>query len=311
MAPLILYLTVISVLTQLLDGGFGVRRHFQFHVAKICWSLNDGTIRKEVSSYYREELLSCTDMKRMALILAALLLGACVYGEPDRYRVRVVKDYPHDVDSYTQGLFFWNGGLYESTGQWGKSTFRKVNLTDGKALKRIDFDRKYFLEGSAVLDGKLYLLTWTNKVAFIYDASALKYVRTCKYEREGWGLTTDGSRLIASDGSQNLYFMDSSLRTLKVLKVTLNGRPVKYLNELEWVDGRIWANVYLTNMIFVINPDSGEVESVIDCDGLLPDKLRTRDTDVLNGIAYEPQSGKIYLTGKNWPRLYEVELRED
>ena len=141
---------------------------------------------------------------------------------------------------------------------------------------------------------------------FLKRLLLVKYSSTLGYPREGWGLTTDGKRLIASDGSSTIYFMDSSMKVLKKLKVTLDGRAVRYLNELEWIDGRIWANVYTTDTIVVINPDSGAVEATVNCAGLLPEKLRDGDTDVLNGIAY--LDGRIFLTGKNWPRMYEIEL---
>jgi len=233
---------------------------------------------------------------------------ASLHAKPIMYSVKVVKEYPHDVTSYTQGLFFHDGNMYESTGQWGKSTFRKVNINDGKPLRRLNFDRKYFVEGSVVFDGKLYILTWTDRVVFVYDPKTLSYVKTCRYSREGWVLTTDGSNLIASDGSSKLYFMDADLNVVRTLKVTLNGSAVKFLNELEYIDGKVWANVYLSDLIYVIDPKSGKVESVVSCKGLLPKKLRREDTDVLNGIAYDSVNGKLYLTGKNWPRLYEVEL---
>ena len=248
-------------------------------------------------------------MKRFCLIALALLLAAgCTDAKVREYRLRVVKEYPHDADSYTQGLFFHGGKLYESTGRHGTSTFRTVDLATGKVLTRLDFDRKYFVEGSVMLDGVLYILTWTNRLAFRYDAETLEYQRSLRYPREGWGLTTDGKQLIASDGSSKLYFLDKELKVKRELTVKLNGRPVRYLNELEWIDGRIWANVYTTDLILIINPQNGNVEGQVDCQGLLPDKLRGPETDVLNGIAV--LDGRIFLTGKNWPRLYEVELIE-
>lgn len=246
-------------------------------------------------------------VKAAILLLAALSLSLCCLAKgPEQYKLKVVKEYPHDTGSYTQGLFFNGDQLYESTGQYGESTFRKVDLETGKALNTIKFARKYFIEGSVMLGDRLYILTWTNKVAFIYGASDLKYSKTYTYPREGWGLTTDGKRLIASDGSSKLFFMNSDYVQERSVNVTLNGRPVRYLNELEWIDGKVWANVYMTDAIVIINPDTGVVEAVINCQGLLPEKLRTRDTDVLNGIAYH--DGHIYLTGKNWPKLYEVKL---
>ena len=225
----------------------------------------------------------------------------------ERYKIEVVKAYPHDTGSYTQGLFWHDGSLYESTGLNGKSTFRKVDLQSGQALTKLPFNKKYFVEGSVILGDKLYILTWTNKVIFIYDANTLEYRSTYSYPREGWGLTTDGRSLISSDGSSRIYFLTPELKFERSINVTLNGRAVRYLNELEWIDGRIWANVYTTDTIVIINPDTGIVEATVDCEGLLPERLRTSDTDVLNGIAVDSE-GRIFLTGKNWPELYEVKL---
>lgn len=225
----------------------------------------------------------------------------------ERYKIEVVKAYPHDTGSYTQGLFWHDGSLYESTGLNGKSTFRKVDLQSGQALTKLPFNRKYFVEGSVILGDKLYILTWTNKVIFIYDANTLEYRSTYSYPREGWGFTTDGKSLISSDGSSRIYFLTPELKFERSINVTLNGRAVRYLNELEWIDGRIWANVYTTDTIVIINPDTGIVEATVDCEGLLPERLRTSDTDVLNGIAVDSE-GRIFLTGKNWPELYEVKL---
>ena len=225
----------------------------------------------------------------------------------ERYKIEVVKAYPHDTGSYTQGLFWHDGSLYESTGLNGKSTFRKVDLQSGQALTKLPFNKKYFVEGSVILGDKLYILTWTNKVVFIYDANTLEYRSTYSYPREGWGLTTDGKSLISSDGSSRIYFLTPELKFERSINATLNGRAVRYLNELEWIDGRIWANVYTTDTIVIINPDTGIVEATVDCEGLLPERLRTYDTDVLNGIAVDSE-GRIFLTGKNWPELYEVKL---
>lgn len=238
------------------------------------------------------------------------MLLSCGEKAVKEYTVEVVARYPHDTESYTQGLFFNEGQLYESTGIKGKSTFRKVDMQTGKALRRLDFDKKYFVEGSVMFDGNLYVLTWESRVAFVYDARTLEYKSSWKYPREGWGLTTDGKQLIASDGSATLFFMDENFALKRRLIVKHEGRPVRWLNELEYIDGKIWANVYTTDQIVIINPKDGNVEGIIDCRGLLPNHLRTPQTDVLNGIAYDPQTKKIYLTGKNWAELYEVRLIE-
>lgn len=249
--------------------------------------------------------------KRIMIFLSvALAFVSCSEAKVREYRLEIVAEYPHDTDSYTQGLFFQDGQMYESTGSYGKSTFRKIDIETGDALKRLDFDRKYFVEGSVMFKDNLYILTWETKVAFIYDAQTLEYKSTWKYPREGWGITTDGKQLIASDGSPYLFFMDDQFALDRKQIVTLNEKPIRWLNELEYIDGKVWANVYTTDDIVIINPKNGKVEGVIDCRGLLPKSLRTPDTDVLNGIAYDPQTKKIYLTGKNWPKLYEVRIVE-
>lgn len=251
-------------------------------------------------------------MRRISCIIVLLLVffSSCTGEEVKRYKLEVVKEYPHDVNSYTQGLFFENGQLFESTGQYGMSTFKMVDLETGKASKKLDFGSKYFVEGSVILGKELFILTWENKLAFIYDAETLEYKTAYSYPREGWGLTTDGKQLIASDGSSKLYFLDTQFNKQSELNVTFDGRPINYLNELEYIDGKIWANVYTTDMIVIINPKTGRVEATIDCTGLLPRSMRTSQTDVLNGIAYDAEADKVYLTGKNWKRLYEIKLVE-
>ena len=249
-------------------------------------------------------------MKRFYILFAVALavLGSCGCGKLKKYTVEVVKEYPHDVTSYTQGLFFHDGQMYESTGMHGESTFRKVDLETGEALSRIDFDKQYFIEGSVVFRDSLYILTWENNAAFKYDLNSLKLSSAWSFPREGWGITTDGEQLIASDGSSFLYFMDENYQVTRRVMVRRDGHPVRWLNELEYIDGKVWANVYTTDDIVIINPQDGKVEAVVDCTGLLPRSLRDRNTDVLNGIAYNAADGKIYLTGKYWPRLYEVKL---
>ena len=244
----------------------------------------------------------------VCLMVPLLLCAASCNAKVREYKVKVLEEFSHDVSAYTQGLSFDGDRFIETTGQFGESSIRLVDLKSGKVLRKLDFAKKYFAEGSVVLDGKLFILTWLNKVAFVYDAQTLEYEKTYSYPREGWGLTTDGKRLIASDGSSRLYFLDKDFKTVGSVDVMMDGRPVKYLNELEWIDGKVWANVYMTDMIVVIDPSDGKVESVIDCSGLLPKKLRTTKTDVLNGIARDPADGSIYLTGKYWPRLYKIEL---
>ena len=244
------------------------------------------------------------------IILMSLLILSCADAQVKEYSLEVVAEYPHDTESYTQGLFFHDGQMYESTGLHGKSTFRMVDMQTGEAVKRLDFDDKYFVEGSVMWKGNLYILTWETKMAFIYDAATLEYKSSWKYPREGWGITTDGKQLIASDGSAYLYFMNENFALDRKVRVTIEDRTIRFINELEYIDGKIWANVYTSDEIVIINPKDGKIQGVVDCRGLLPKELRTPTTDVLNGIAYNPADGKIYLTGKNWPKLYEVRLVE-
>lgn len=246
----------------------------------------------------------------IAAVLMSFFLLSCSDAKVKVYGIEVVAEYPHDTDAYTQGLYFDEGKLYESTGLHGKSTFRKVDFESGEVIKRLDFDKKYFVEGSVRFKDNIYILTWDSRIAFVYDAKTLEYKSSWKYPREGWGLTTDGRQLIASDGSANLYFLDENFAQKDKKLVTIENRPVRWLNELEYINGKVWANVYTTDEIVIINPKTGKVEGVVDCRGLLPKSLRKPSTDVLNGIAYNPDTRKIYLTGKNWPKLYEIKLVE-
>lgn len=260
------------------------------------------------------------NMQRIFVILACLCLSSAVACSQNRcvdYSVKVLSTYPHDASAYTQGLFFHEGQLYESTGQYGQSSLRKVDLESGKVQFKKEFNRKYFGEGSCIAAGKLYMLTWTNKVAFVYDPVTLEYEKTYAYPREGWGLAAvpsdaadalpEGTVMVASDGSGSLFYLDSELKTLKKINVTMDGRNVRLLNELEWIDGKIWANVYTTDLILVINPSTGAVEGRVDCSDLYPRARRSPDADVLNGIACDAR-GNIYLTGKNWPKMYRIQL---
>jgi len=249
---------------------------------------------------------------QISIIVLSIFTASAAYAgnKVVQYKLQVVKEYPHDITSYTQGLFFYNDALYESTGLNGLSTFRKVDLGSGKFLRRLNFNKKYFIEGSVIINNEIFLLTWQNNVAFVFDRPSFKFKAAYPYPREGWGLTTDGQNLIASNGSSDLYFMDTKFNVQKVVTVKLNGHPMNYLNELEYIDGKIYANVYTTDLILIIDPDSGNVEGIVDCTGLLPTALKDKNTDVLNGIAYDPEAKKLYLTGKNWPRMYEVRLVE-
>lgn len=232
-----------------------------------------------------------------------------VQGAAIKYKIKVLETLPHDINSYTQGLFFYNQQLYESAGLKGESRFRKVDLSKGTTLKIIKFPNEYFAEGSTVINDKLFILTWQERVVFVYDINTFKKIKTFYNPNDGWGLTTDGKQLIASDGSSTLYFINpENFSEISRIEVKLNGKSIDQLNELEYINGDIWANVYQTDLIVIINPKNGVVKATIDCSNLLPESLRTPNTEVLNGIAYNPESKQIYITGKKWPKMYRIQL---
>ena len=256
-------------------------------------------------------------MKRLSrtilAVLCALSLSACSASAQNvkTYGFKVEETLPHDVAAYTQGLFFHEGELYESAGQYGESNFRKVELKTGRVQKRINFESRYFAEGACVLNGRLYVLTWQEKECFVYDMKTWNRLGTLRYMGEGWGLTTDGKSLIMSDGTSTLTFRNpETFAVERSVSVTLRGQKVAYLNELEYIKGEIWANVYGTDQIVRIDPATGVVRAVINLKGILPQALRKPRTDVLNGIAYDERSGAVYVTGKYWPKLYRITLVE-
>ncbi|MDR0907680.1 MAG: glutaminyl-peptide cyclotransferase [Rikenellaceae bacterium] len=256
-----------------------------------------------------------------SLLIAVSLVscgGRSVAGQtpPTKYGYRIVAEYPHDATSYTQGLFWHGGVLYESTGEYGGSAVMKVALDTGRATSRRELDRRYFGEGAALSGGLVYQLTWLEGTLLVYDAATLTPRATLTYSGEGWGLTTDGSRLYMSDGTANISVRDpATFRTERVIAVRRGGKPVEQLNELEWIDGRIWANLYITDyrqmttpQVVVIDPATGNVESEVDFSGIYSRLNVTRSTDVMNGIAHDPATGRTFVTGKRWNKLFEIEL---
>ncbi len=222
----------------------------------------------------------------------------------------LVCEYPHDTTSFTQGLFFYGGEMYESTGQYEKSKlYKNIDIASGTAETEYSFSGDIFAEGSVVFGDTLYVLTYRENQVLTFDPETLEYKNTYSYPRQGWGLTTDGEYLIASDGTSDLFFMDESLGTQKTVTVRLDGKAQTNINELEYINGEIWANQWLTERILIIDPDNGNVKRVIDFSGMYTPISESQD-DVLNGIAYNPESGKIYITGKHWNKLYEFELAD-
>jgi glutamine cyclotransferase len=225
------------------------------------------------------------------------------------YSYEVVNAWPHDPKAFTQGLVYLNGVLLESTGLNGQSSLRKVDLKTGEVLKKVEVPAAYFAEGLAVLDGKIFQLTWQNGKGFVYNLESFKLEREFSYEGEGWGLATDGRSLIMSDGTDRIRFIDPvSFETKRTIQVSHRGRPVNRLNELEYINGEIFANVWGTDYIVRLDPANGNVVGIIDFTGLLPVPERS-GTDVLNGIAYDATGRRLFVTGKLWPKLFEVRLK--
>ena len=223
-----------------------------------------------------------------------------------RRRVEVVAVHPHDASAWTQGLLEYQGRLYESTGLRGQSSLREVELESGSVQRRVALPADIFGEGLARVDERLYVLSWTSGIVRIHDLRSFALLDQRTYDTQGWGLCFDGARLIMSDGSDTLYFRDpDTFEEIGRVSVRLDGDPVSSLNELECVDGKVFANVWQTDLIMEIDPSSGRVLARIDAGGLLSAPERA-GADVLNGIAYLPSRGTFALTGKLWPRLFEV-----
>ena len=256
-------------------------------------------------------------MRAAALALALLFTPAAAFArtspaqEPPPvpvYGYEVVRVWPHDRTAFTQGLAWHEGDLLESTGRY-PSTVRRVRLEDGALLDLEVLDTAWFGEGLTEIDGRVLTLTWQAGKGFIWDADDLSPEGEFAYAGEGWGLTDDGRRLILSDGTPALRFFDpDTLTETGRVPVTLRGRPVGQINELEWIDGEVFANVWQTDLIVRIDPATGHVTGIVDLTGLLPDRSGMGADDVLNGIAWDPDARRLFVTGKNWPSLFEIRI---
>jgi glutaminyl-peptide cyclotransferase len=262
-------------------------------------------------------------MKKILSLAVLTIFAACnpkepnTPGSPDANAPKsmsysIISTYPHDTSSYTQGLLFYKGDLYEGTGNYGFSKLKKVDLKTGNTQREIALDKKYFGEGVAILNDTVYQLTWKEKTVFVYTLKEFSKIKEFTISTEGWGLTTDGKNLIASDGSSTLYYYDpATFKLLKTQDVTEGGSLSYNLNELEYIDGFIYANQYLAPYIFKIDPASGKVVAKADVTSMW-DRAKVIDpeAEVPNGIAYDAATKKIYVTGKLWPELYEVQFSQ-
>jgi glutaminyl-peptide cyclotransferase len=254
---------------------------------------------------------------RTLLLLAALCALACGGPAADTepagvvdYTYKVVHTYPHDSEAFTEGLFYLDGYLYESTGLEEHSSVRKVRLETGEVVQKHDLPPQYFGEGIVNWKDRIDQLTYKSEVGFVYDRGTFNVERQFEYPGEGWALTQDGKRIIMSDGTPEIRFWDpETLKELGRITVTMDGRQLRNVNELEWVKGEIYANVWMTEQIIRIDPNTGKVTGRIDLSGILDPSLRVPgETDVLNGIAYDAKQDRLFVTGKKWPKLFEIQL---
>jgi glutamine cyclotransferase len=259
----------------------------------------------------------------LILLAAALTAGSASADKVDidsfasssikTYGYKIINSYPHDPNAFTQGLEYDDGLLYEGTGGYGQSSLRRVDIQTGRVVDIVHLEDEFFAEGIAIWKDRIIQLTWRSYQGFVWDKENLTQTGSFSYRREGWGITSDATRLIMSDGSDALYFLDPSDYSLQgSIRVTADGEPVKGLNELEYINDMIYANLWPSTWIAIISPDTGEVTGRIDLSGIMDEGcIPKRRVDVLNGIAYDPSEGRLFVTGKLWPSLFEIELVED
>jgi glutaminyl-peptide cyclotransferase len=250
-------------------------------------------------------------MKYSRLLFLLLLMSSCGHAQVpvQLYDIKVINTFPHNPNSFTQGLLIHEGYLYEGTGQLGRSTLSKLNLDDGAVLQSKRLNSRYFGEGIAIAGERIYQLTWQSNIAFVYDLVTFELIESHYHPSEGWGLTFDGTHLILSDGSPVLQFIDpETFQVVQRVNVTIDGRPLPNLNELEYINGEVWANVWMTSEIVRIDPQSGEVRAIVDLSGLKAMTTSGGRDDVLNGIAWDPDEERLFVTGKLWANLFEIEL---
>lgn len=258
------------------------------------------------------EILTIQLRRSPALLLALLLLASPLLSAQEqiaRYGYKVVNTYPHNIEAFTQGLLYHEGYLYEGTGKNGRSSISKIKLEDGSVLMSKDLSQRYFGEGIEIVGDKIYQLTWQSHLVFVYDKNSFESIESHYNATQGWGLAYDGEHLILSDGSATLQFMDpEGFAPVRKVEVRLGGNAIAQLNELEYIDGEVWANVWQTDFILRIDPASGEVNSVVDLSGLSERTQLGSNEAVLNGIAWDAEGERLFVTGKHWAHLFEIEL---
>ena len=250
-------------------------------------------------------------MNRLVILLATVGLAftSCQKAQPDKLGYQIISTRPHDATAYTQGLQLIGGRLFESTGQYGESTVRELEPATGKILRKRPLAKTVFGEGLAVIGQEMWVLTWKENTAYVLELDTFKPIRTHTYKGEGWGLTTDGKQLIMSDGSSDLRFLNpKDFTVVRTLAVKDGNSAVKNLNELEWIDGQIFANIYQSNKLARISPETGQVTGWLDLAGLKNQLTQPHRAEVLNGIAYDKTTGNLLVIGKYWPQMFEIKV---
>ena len=263
-------------------------------------NMNVGSTKIRVKGYFSDDYL---EEENIVINLLSDII-------PDELNYRILKEYPHDIHAYTQGLYYEKGILYESTGQYGQSSLRKINMGTGEILNVLQLPDNVFGEGIAIYNNSIIQITWKEQVGFIYDKQSFALERRINYPiKQGWGITFDGDEFLMSDGSNIIYFIDTTyFSELRRIEVYDNKGSVNNINELEYINGQLYANVYGSNLILIIDPESGKVISRIDFKDLLKALDKQPGIDVFNGIAFNPDNGNLFVTGKNWPKLFEIKL---
>jgi len=230
---------------------------------------------------------------------------------PKVYGFEIVNEFPHDNDAFTQGFVYYQGYFYESTGQRGKSSLRKTEIETGKIIRKVDLDKKYFGEGMTIFNGKIYQLTWQKKVGFIYDLDSFELERTFDYgqSQQGWGLSHNNEKFIKTDGTERMWFLDpETMLETGYIETYTNKRKAEKLNELEFVNGKIYANIWQQNSILIVDPKNGTIEAIVNLKGLQTKAGQSGEDNVLNGIAYDAENDRLFVTGKNWNKVFEIKL---
>ena len=297
--------------------GIGLKNKKSKTIDRVTYSIdgkelavNDNTLTLDISKLGTKTLKAVVDYEGNSIEVSKKI-KVLAANAPEIYTYKIINEYPHDINAYTQGLEFYNDTLYESTGKRGRSSLRKVNYRTGEVLKKIDLDNTLFGEGITILDNKIYQLTWQSGTGFVYDLKGFRKIDSFKFgqSKEGWGLCNDGKKLFKSDGTEKIWFLNpETLIEEGYIETVTNKSIFNKANELEYVDGKIYANVYQKESMMIIDSNSGAIDGVINFSGLKDKVTQHAALDVLNGVAYNPARKTFFVTGKNWDKLFEVKI---